>query len=356
MSKFVKEKSYYRVIGKDLQTFQDAVSNYGIFRSTDKEIILDPKYDEIERFHDGLAKVYDRFTKKYGFINDKGEEVIPLKYFYVSDFHEGLAKFHSDKSDLIGFIDTKGNTVIEPKYLDADNFQNGLSRVYDKSQHYGFIDKTGKEIIPCKYNFAGFFSCGLVRLNGTGIASVGYADTKGNMVIPVQYLDGEDFVNNISVVLSKEGKSKVIDIHNNVVLDVPGVIYRYTIDRNNSILKVIDNNKTGLYTIEGNQLFDTKYDDIFYIGLKYALGKIDDNYYILDLNNKNEYKTHLIHDDILYAKYKNSYLIYFTNIRQFNTFIDTLENTKDRLYHLFTSGAICLDQYSQYIQILTELD
>ncbi len=48
------------------------------------------KYDRIESFVDGLARV-DK-DMKYGFIDTRGREVIPLEYDYAENFSEGLAK------------------------------------------------------------------------------------------------------------------------------------------------------------------------------------------------------------------------------------------------------------------------
>lgn len=47
------------------------------------------KYDEIGNFSEDFA--YVRLNDQWGFINTKGEEVIPLKYDNAGDFKEGLA-------------------------------------------------------------------------------------------------------------------------------------------------------------------------------------------------------------------------------------------------------------------------
>ena len=71
------------------------------------------KYDDVWTFSEGLAKV--KRNGKWGFINTKGEEVIPCKYddiYYHSNgnrvyFLDGLALVRI--GDKCGFVDKEGN-------------------------------------------------------------------------------------------------------------------------------------------------------------------------------------------------------------------------------------------------------
>ncbi len=46
-----------------------------------------PAYDFVGEFSEGLARV--RRGNKWGYINEEGEEIIPLIYDYAHDFHNG---------------------------------------------------------------------------------------------------------------------------------------------------------------------------------------------------------------------------------------------------------------------------
>ena len=46
-----------------------------------------PTYDFVGDFSEGLARV--RLDSKWGYINEAGEEIIPLIYDYAHDFHNG---------------------------------------------------------------------------------------------------------------------------------------------------------------------------------------------------------------------------------------------------------------------------
>lgn len=150
---------------KDLENYKDvSTALYGKKKKKTKEAIIKPKYDDADRFYEGLAGV--KLNNKWGYIDNTGKEVIPFKYERAGYFFEGLAsvKFSSQW----GFIDKTGSEVIPFKYEGAGEFREGLAvvKLYGK---FGFIDKTGREVITIKYDNADWkFSGGLakVELNG----------------------------------------------------------------------------------------------------------------------------------------------------------------------------------------------
>lgn len=129
------------------------------------DMILDRKgntqftfdYHEIDRFSEGLAMVMDYEKGKCGYVNTKGEEVIPLSFESADSFSEGLAaaSVESPKQEgetLWGYIDKTGNWVIKPQYGRAYAFQDGLAMVEDTDRNIGYIDKTGKVVVPLRYS------------------------------------------------------------------------------------------------------------------------------------------------------------------------------------------------------------
>ena len=143
-------------------------------------ILTKEKYDEIDDFNEGLARVES--NGKYGFIDKTGEEVIPLEYDDAESFSEGLAVVYLNWK--YGFIDKTGKEITPMKYNSAFTFSEGLAVVLLNGK-WGFIDKTGEEVIPLKYDGALSFSEGLalVILNG----KCGFIDKIGKEVIPLKY-------------------------------------------------------------------------------------------------------------------------------------------------------------------------
>ncbi|PNK59819.1 WG repeat-containing protein [Psychrobacter sp. FDAARGOS_221] len=134
------------------------------FIDTDGKVKVDFKYDDVDYFSDGLAKVtiesgdYERLS---GFIDKSGKEVIPPIYKQAGSFSEGLAPVWVNEK--WGFINKAGEMVIPPKFEDVHphslhaGFSEGLISVA-MNGHYGFINKAGETVIPfIYYNTIGVF-------------------------------------------------------------------------------------------------------------------------------------------------------------------------------------------------------
>ena len=144
----------------DLQRLAEALNNYE-FINFDVE------------FHDGLLKVYK--NGKYGYINKKGELVIPCVYDEAGIFSEGWAyaiKYTSPDEEwgipilTASFIDKTGKLVLESQYTikSKARYKDGLIVVLNDNGQYGYMNRQGKLAIPCKYDDAEDFSEGFARV------------------------------------------------------------------------------------------------------------------------------------------------------------------------------------------------
>ena len=115
-------------------------------------------------------------NSKCGFIDKKGNLIIPFVYDGSFSFSEGLAVVEMNGKD--GFIDKKGNLIIPCIYEGAFSFSEGFASVKLNGK-YGFIDRTGKVIIPFKYDgviYNDFFEELTQKKIGD---NYGYKDEKG---------------------------------------------------------------------------------------------------------------------------------------------------------------------------------
>ncbi len=101
-------------------------------------------------FKEGLARVWDRDTRKCGYINTKGDIVLPLIWENAGDFHEGMA--FVGYNNKYGFINTKGELVIPYKWTHVVGFRDGIALVSDERNKWGAIDKNGKLVCSCIYD------------------------------------------------------------------------------------------------------------------------------------------------------------------------------------------------------------
>ena len=110
------------------------------------------EYDNFWSFgEDGLCMVRldtpnDYF---YGYINEQGEEKIPVEYDHLYSFENGITI--AKKEGKYGAIDLNNNIVIpfNLPYEDVRAFRDGRAAVKDSSGLWGVIDTEGNEIVPC---------------------------------------------------------------------------------------------------------------------------------------------------------------------------------------------------------------
>ena len=138
------------------------------------------KYHEIYDSKEGKSAVMKNGL--WGFINEKGEEIIALKYENVGDFNEGLTFF--EKNKLRGYIDATGREVIPAQYNLAHPFKNGKA-IVAKDNLYGVIDKSGKIVIPLQYT-------SIIESDNYFVVNqnkkAGILNTQGKTVVPIQYI------------------------------------------------------------------------------------------------------------------------------------------------------------------------
>lgn len=159
------------------------------------------EYSHANSFHDGLALVVcredteDEKNWRKGYINKEEKNVIPCEYARAHSFKEGIAAvaIHNESGKLKwGYINTKGEVIIPFEYdggndanefgkmEDVGDFSEGLAYVC-RNGKWGYIDKQGTVVIPIKYDIVSNFSEGYAQviLNG----KCGYIDTKGNCTL-----------------------------------------------------------------------------------------------------------------------------------------------------------------------------
>ena len=98
---------------------------------TKGEVVFIPEKDMVfleEEFSEGLMPVAkgNDLKAKCGFINTKGEEVLPFEYDYAESFIDGTAYVIKDKKFLV--IDKKGK-VLEEETIDADELEEYLDDI-----------------------------------------------------------------------------------------------------------------------------------------------------------------------------------------------------------------------------------
>ncbi len=136
----------------------------------DSQLITSLPTDEIKdspylklRFEDGLARVSK--DKKWGFLNEAGNPVIPIEYAFVGEFSEDLVAVVRETPEglRLGFVNSFNEMIIPLQYevretaYQTTKFANNLALVCQAGK-FGYINPKNETVIPFKYAQAHLFS------------------------------------------------------------------------------------------------------------------------------------------------------------------------------------------------------
>lgn len=277
----------------------------------EKRKALETMY-ELSLPREGRIRIRDKKTKKYGFINEQMELIVPCEYefcghfvddlaftydnkvafqidqagnihelpsydyYEVSNFSDGLALVRKDKEGNFAYINKEGKEIINVFYPECFSFREELAMVVNADHKFGFINKTGTEIIPCRFDYADNFSEGLAQI---GINNkYGFINKTGEIVIPCKY----PWANSFSEGLADVGNG-FIDKTGEIVLPR---IYKWAFRFSEGLAAVNINNKYGFIDKNGKIVIPCKYDiaHSFFEGL--AMVETNDKIGFIDKTGK----------------------------------------------------------------------
>ncbi len=209
---------------------------------------------------------------KYGFLNSKGEEQIPLQFEYAYGFYEGVAIICADgilseygtyTAGKYGFILENGEILKAPNtYWSVSNFKDGYAKADND-----IIDKKGKKVFSYngKNNIASRLDgyC-VVKDDSNGMFAV--MDYNQNIVIPYDYSSkelagGQAFIIDQKYVKNDENKI-VYTATDGETLRGAGAGYNvYPFIQTNKVVGPYHVLK-GLINEKGNTILETKFDYI----------------------------------------------------------------------------------------------
>lgn len=188
-------------------------------------VIIPTQFDEGHPFSNDVARV--KSNGKIGFIDKQGRNVIEARFVEASDFVDGLASAKETADGLFGYVDKQGKWVIKPSFLIAHAFSEDIAMVMlpltgeTKQMTFAFIDKSGRTIIQSQAGVAQQFSeglCGITRDQPGPGMKWGFIDKTGSVVIKPEYDQVLAFKNGLALVLPKQnGPWQYIDKTGKVV-------------------------------------------------------------------------------------------------------------------------------------------
>lgn len=136
-----------------LHAFKDSESGKWGFKNDNDEIVVSPRWRLIyHKFDEGMCAVGDD-DKNVGFVDETGKLAIPCQYVFHSYFCEGLVKVQEAETYKIGYINKKGETIIPFLYRKGGDFENGIAMVSSDNGLWGAINQKNMVVYPFKYGW-----------------------------------------------------------------------------------------------------------------------------------------------------------------------------------------------------------
>lgn len=193
--------------------------------------VIDCVFDSTGYFYMGLALACK--NGKWGVINDKGELIIENKYDFANGPFEnvyivGRGNSKKRKKGLIDFLGTEVSPIVYDDFIIKKTtnqlFNDDVAMVRHENK-YGWINKKGEKIIPCKYEDALFFYAGIAGVKENG--KWGFINRKGEYIIKnkidsiIQLNDTINRNSNWFAIVIKDGQSIFIDNEGRKIKDCP---------------------------------------------------------------------------------------------------------------------------------------
>jgi hypothetical protein len=185
-------------------------------------VIVEPKYDEVKPFAEGLAAVNigarqqrrGMFPEggKWGFVDKQGSVKIHVQFEYARSFSEGLAYVSDSRGPR--FINKNGDAVINPASPRTGDFHEGVAALHVDRTGNGnyltyFIDKAGKTEFTVQ-GYADEFHDGMAVVSVAGGAEksdtnpYGFVNRKGKLAIPPRFGEAHAFREGLAAVRTRK--------------------------------------------------------------------------------------------------------------------------------------------------------
>lgn len=184
------------------------------FIDRDWNVSIQPIYEEVDYFSDGVAAVLK--GEEWGYINKNGQTIIGFNYNSASSFNEGQAWVRSNDEFLI--INMKGEVIKSYSDKAIDDIFTYSSNLYlfEKDGRYGYLNSKGI-IIEARYDEASSFIEGLALVTVEGQSK--FINTLGeDVILNKEYTPLEIFSEGLSMVLYGKDKFAYINRDGDVII------------------------------------------------------------------------------------------------------------------------------------------
>ena len=163
--------------------------------------------------------------------------------------------------DLYGFRRYDGKVIVPPTYKYVSTFRNGYCQVWMDDTLAGLIDTSGREILPPHYDFVAPPSENRILFAKNNL--YGYADLRGNIVVPPRFPQAGSFQEHrapVAVVVDSAFLlCTFIDTFGNFLFEP---IYENVMPFSGGVAPVRRYDRWGLIDTLGNEILTTRFEQL----------------------------------------------------------------------------------------------
>lgn len=260
--------------------------SYG-YIGTDGNYVIQPNYSDATIFNEGIAWVRE-FNGYPMAVDKEGNILFAAKEAHsVSIYSEGLAAFEKKEKDhtsRFGYLNRKGEVVIPAQFFEASFFCNGLAAVVNKDGKYGYINKKGELVIAYQFDKAAPFinKCAVVAID----KHYGVIDRKGNFIIAPQFAEMYPSQDLYVISLQKHGDMGFCDKKGKVVVNPQFDLVGNFNDADFAPARMSLKDKMGYVNKKGIFVINPQYDWVSSFYGEYAFAQIGQQLGIIDRAGK----------------------------------------------------------------------
>jgi len=154
------------------------------------EVVIPYQFDEAVSFSEDLAPVFDQGKFKY--IDTNGKEIILTKRPYARQFKNGYA-FTAEANDkyqpLWQVINKEGLIMTNEVFVNVHDFTEGLAAVQQENFKWVFIDPFGNKPFAKEYDYCDEFHNGLAWASISDSSQFGFVNNFSEYVIKLPKAD-----------------------------------------------------------------------------------------------------------------------------------------------------------------------
>lgn len=227
-------------------------------------------YDYIYPRHEDVYIV--KKNDKYGVLSASGQVIKAPTNYFVYPMNDGLMAIKETSESGVGYITADGTYKIQPKYYSGFSFKNGIAAVKSKNG-WGYIDTDDKTFVECKW--ADIFIIKSADQSITWVKETSASDWRaldiksGTFAFEGSYKQVEAFGNkfkDIAIVGESKEKMGAINTKGNIIIPIEFDSYELAaeacqvmLDRNIKQWKPVDTFRLKLWHNDGrnkNKLSD----------------------------------------------------------------------------------------------------